>query len=798
MRAVFCLLLALMVACGNMTPSGDITSVNTPAGGGLSGGVSFGAANLSIAPCTNPGDVRAWDGDSWECTTTADTLGPDGDKGDITVGGTGTTLTIDNGAVTLAKITNIATATILGRVAAGNGSPQALTGTQATSLLDTFTSTLKGLVPSPGTATGTKYLADNGSWQTPPNNGITGTITSGDLIVATGAGTVGNFAGSSPGACAAGNAVTRAVSAATGQITLTCAPFGSSSLTNTATANSLAKSNGTNLVTSDYIDGASGDTIADSLRVSVDDSYLGADTTSVPTLGFTKKATFSPKLTYGSGTSFAISQSSGATIAATNTFTDRLTIDTSGNVAITSGTLDMAAHKITGLSNGTASSDAAAFGQIANNINAAVDGTSGKVPVYTAAHALGNSSINDDLAGNVFSASKIWGGWSTVNGTALAGGAGITSTTSTDIGFDLGMDSGTGNVVWRSKLATGGVLAGYVGAGTSPGNTNQWLSVDGSGNVTHAHNLTIGGALDLNSHQIHNVTDPSSAQDAATKNYVDTATANDVVSTLTSGTVPIATAAHTLGDSTLLYDGSVWTTTQGFGTSGILFAGTNTNRAVYIGAGGVASINARYNTNSEQTLFLNHRGYNGSTTQFRNLQIDDGKGNAAVDVTGSTLGTEFHGAVTADSTLTADNGNISLAGTSGTVNVGTGGGAVQIGALTTGTTTLASPTLQFGSGGATTANHWLDRDGASRPVASSCGTTPSVVGNDRSGIITVGTGGAASCTVTWHTAYGSNYGCTLSSRSGGSFTSIAYTTTKILITKALNAGEKIDYQCADH
>lgn len=51
----------------------------------------------------------------------------DGDKGDITVSGSGATWTIDSAAVTLAKMANIATDSLIGRDTAGTGVPEAIT-----------------------------------------------------------------------------------------------------------------------------------------------------------------------------------------------------------------------------------------------------------------------------------------------------------------------------------------------------------------------------------------------------------------------------------------------------------------------------------------------------------------------------------------------------------------------------------------------------------------------------------------------------------------------------------------------
>jgi hypothetical protein len=92
----------------------------------------------------------------------------DGDKGDITVGGSGTTLTIDNSAVTYAKIQNVsATDKILGRSTAGAGVVEEIACTAAgRALLDDATAadqrTTLGLGTAATTAATDYAVAANG------------------------------------------------------------------------------------------------------------------------------------------------------------------------------------------------------------------------------------------------------------------------------------------------------------------------------------------------------------------------------------------------------------------------------------------------------------------------------------------------------------------------------------------------------------------------------------------------------------------------------------------------------------
>ena len=91
--------------------------------------------------------------------------------GDVTGSGTGSfAASIAADAVTNAKLANVATGTLKGRATAGTGDPEDLTATQATALLDTFTSAAKGLAPASGGGTA-NFLRADGTWASPPGGG---------------------------------------------------------------------------------------------------------------------------------------------------------------------------------------------------------------------------------------------------------------------------------------------------------------------------------------------------------------------------------------------------------------------------------------------------------------------------------------------------------------------------------------------------------------------------------------------------------------------------------------------------
>lgn len=81
------------------------------------------------------------------------------------------TASVIDQSVTYAKLQNVsATARLLGRISLGAGTVEELTGTQLTTLLDAFTSTLKGLVPPSGGGT-TNFLRADGTFAAPPSGG---------------------------------------------------------------------------------------------------------------------------------------------------------------------------------------------------------------------------------------------------------------------------------------------------------------------------------------------------------------------------------------------------------------------------------------------------------------------------------------------------------------------------------------------------------------------------------------------------------------------------------------------------
>ena len=93
----------------------------------------------------------------------------------------------------------------------------------------------------------------------------------------------------------------------------------------------------------------------------------------------------------------------------------------------------------------------------------------------------------------------------------------------------------------------------------------------------------------------------------------------------------------------------------------------------------------------------------------------------------------------------------------------------------------------------TTSSHFST--GASSPVVISCGTSPTVTGNDIAGTITPGAT-AAGCTITFGTPYTNAPSCVVSQRTGSLVNALSYTVTKSALTLTETSFTSIfDYHC---
>lgn len=162
--------------------TGDVTTT----AGSLSTTISAGAVSLSKMASVATGTVfyRKTAGTGAPEVQTLATLKTDlgltgtnsGDQtitltGDVTGTGTGSfAATIASGSVTNTKLATVAANTLKGNNTGSTAAPIDLTVTQATAMLNTFTSSLKGLAPASGGGT-VNFLRADGTWAAPPGGG---------------------------------------------------------------------------------------------------------------------------------------------------------------------------------------------------------------------------------------------------------------------------------------------------------------------------------------------------------------------------------------------------------------------------------------------------------------------------------------------------------------------------------------------------------------------------------------------------------------------------------------------------
>ncbi|MDQ5922737.1 MAG: hypothetical protein QG644_445, partial [Patescibacteria group bacterium] len=230
--------------------------------------------------------------------------------------------------------------------------------------------------------------------------------------------------------------------------------------------------------------------------LTADDAYASFDDGNAR-LGFTKKSGSGPKVTYGSATTFTIAQSSGTTIEETNTFTDKLTLDGTGNLDI-AGALTAGSGN-TAVTLGTGMIDADAITLISNDGAGLTTSDSG---LETTADGLGLLQGCSDT--QILKWDETNGEWDCAADATGGGGVTADSLDFTELSDTMTLDASTSIAFGASTL---GLTFTNNGSGNETHNLSSTgdfivqdngvnaLTVDDSGNVTLGQASTDTGQL---------------------------------------------------------------------------------------------------------------------------------------------------------------------------------------------------------------------------------------------------------------------------------------------------------------